>query len=66
MEEYQTYISKRNNVQSPTDQAEEEPKQLSFAEIKQMIENGQAHLIPNNKTIPERLNVSIALFRGPD
>ncbi|PVG04545.1 hypothetical protein CPB86DRAFT_746361 [Serendipita vermifera] len=31
-------------------------KTLTFAEIKHLIETGQAHLIPNNKVIPDQLN----------
>lgn len=33
--------------------------ELSFAEIKHLIETGQAHLIPNNKIVPDRLNESV-------
>ena len=32
-------------------------KELSFAEIKYLIENNKADLIPNNKNIPDVLNV---------
>lgn len=34
-------------------------KTLTFAEIKHLIETGQTHLIPNNKIIPDELNVSL-------
>jgi hypothetical protein len=32
-------------------------KALTFAEIKHLIETGQTHLIPHNKTIPDKINV---------
>lgn len=42
-------------TQSPTTKQAEEPV-LTFAEIKHLIETGQAHLIPNNKVIPDKIN----------
>ncbi|CAG7847376.1 SubName: Full=Uncharacterized protein {ECO:0000313/EMBL:CCA75179.1} [Serendipita indica DSM 11827] len=39
----------------PTTKQAEEPV-LTFAEIKHLIETGQAHLIPNNKVIPDKIN----------
>jgi len=38
------------------------PKELSFAEIKYLIENNKVDLIPNNKAIPDVLNVSSSMF----
>lgn len=37
------------------DGEEEEP--MSFAEISALIQSGKTHLIPNNKPIPEGVNV---------
>jgi hypothetical protein len=34
------------------------PKELTFAEITYLIESNKVDLIPNNKTIPDVLNVS--------
>ncbi|THH12656.1 hypothetical protein EW146_g7488 [Bondarzewia mesenterica] len=38
--------------------AVEEPRQLSFAELKELIEKGETDHIPNNKQIPDKLNDS--------
>jgi len=38
---------------------EEEPRILTFAELKDLIETGQLDQIPNNKVIPGGLNVRI-------
>jgi len=38
---------------------EEEPRILTFAELKDLIETGQLDQIPNNKVIPNGLNVRI-------
>lgn len=40
---------------------EEEPRILTFAELKDLIETGQLDQIPNNKVIPGGLNVRIPL-----
>jgi len=42
---------------------EEDPRILTFAELKDLIETGQLDQIPNNKVIPDGLNVSIPLPR---
>ena len=36
---------------------EEENRVLTFAELKELIETGNVDKIPNNKVIPEKLNV---------
>ena len=45
-----------------------EPRHLSFAELKTLIEQGRTDEIPNNKQIPDKLNVShgssILLYRA--
>lgn len=38
----------------------DEPRPLTFAEISELIQTGQTHLIPNNKEIPGGTNVSIS------
>jgi hypothetical protein len=39
-------------------QADEESRILTFAELKELVENGRLDQIPNNKVIPNDLNVS--------
>ena len=38
-----------------------EPRVLSFAELKELIESGRVDQIPNNKFIPDKLSVSPSL-----
>ena len=38
-----------------------EPHILSFAELKELIEQGKTDQIPNNRTIPETLNVCTSM-----
>jgi len=40
----------------------DETRTLTFAELKELIETGKVDQIPNNKVIPEALNVSAATF----
>ena len=42
---------------SDSEDADQNAKVLSFAEISALIESGQTHLIPNNEIIPQGLNV---------
>ena len=37
----------------------DEPRTLSFAELKELIEQGKTDQIPNNRVIPNDLNVSL-------
>lgn len=46
-------------------QTTEDTKILSFAEIKELIEAGRLDEIPNNKIIPDSLNVRPSLFPIP-
>lgn len=39
-------------------QGEEEPRVLTFTELKELIETGRLDQIPNNKVIPDALNVN--------
>jgi hypothetical protein len=55
MEDYLSAQNKDGPSVGPD--SETAPKELSFAEIKYLIENNKADLIPNNKTIPDVLNV---------
>lgn len=41
--------------------ATEEPRVLSFAELKELIEQGKTDQIPNNRVIPNELSVRISL-----
>ena len=57
-------------LQAPSEFGEEqrkEPRHLSFAELKTLIEQGRTDEIPYNKQIPDKLNVSlgssISLYR---
>ena len=40
----------------------DESRVLTFAELKELIETGNVDKIPNNKIIPERLNVRYIFF----
>jgi hypothetical protein len=42
---------------NPSEAANSEPVVLSFAQLQALIEAGKADQIPNNKIIPEDLNV---------
>ena len=55
MEEYMD--SQRKDTPKADVETQETTKELSFAEIKNLIETGRADLIPNNKTIPDLVNV---------
>ena len=51
-----------STLQAPSELGEEqgkEPRHLSFAELKTLIEQGRTDEIPNNKQIPDKLNVSL-------
>jgi hypothetical protein len=41
---------------------DEKNRVLTFAELKELIESGNVDKIPNNKIIPETLNVRFVLF----
>ena len=56
MEDYLN--SQKKDAPSVEPDAKSALKELSFAEIKYLIENNKVDLIPNNKTIPDVLNVS--------
>lgn len=64
MEEARDYETKsgafRSGGGAPPD-ANDENRVLTFAELKELIETGNVDKIPNNKVIPEGLNVSILL-----
>jgi hypothetical protein len=45
------------------DDVSQQPERvLTFAELKALIESGREDLIPNNKVIPDALNVRLAIF----
>ena len=46
-----------NGAQTDSTSTPDENPVLSFAELKELIESGNVDKIPNNKIIPERLNV---------
>lgn len=48
-------------LEPPASPEPEEPRVLSFAELKELIESGRVDQIPNNKVIPEKLSVSFCL-----
>ena len=41
--------------------ADDETRVLTFAELKELIESGKVDQIPNNKVIPEKINVRMPL-----
>lgn len=47
----------QNQATQPPPESEEN-RVLSFAELKELIESGNVDKIPNNKIIPEAINVS--------
>jgi hypothetical protein len=50
-------IPLESNANSVTEMAAEEPRVLSFAELKELIEQGKTDQIPNNRIIPDELSV---------
>lgn len=59
MDEVREYeSSSRAPVGEPLPNQDDENRVLTFAELKELIETGNVDKIPNNKIIPERLNVS--------
>jgi hypothetical protein len=46
----------------PQNDDDEETRVLTFAELQALLESGRVDLIPNNKVIPEVLNVNIFLL----
>ena len=53
-----------NDAQAVNSPAADENRVLSLAELKELIESGNMEKIPNNKIIPETLNVRLFLFWG--
>jgi len=61
--EYET--SRRNPVMTDTEtdtRMPDERRVLTFAELQELIETGRVDQIPNNKAIPDALNVSLQVF----
>jgi hypothetical protein len=50
-------ITRDPSTLSKKEEIDAEPHILTFAEIKELIETGRLDQIPNNKTIPNALNV---------
>ncbi|KAG8809216.1 hypothetical protein FRC17_003557 [Serendipita sp. 399] len=50
------YLQNRDVPSKSQESVDDPEKVLSFTEIKHLIETGQAHLIPNNKKIEEKIN----------
>jgi len=48
-------VKRDDDIDAPADNADETP--LTFAQLSELIQSGQTHLIPNNKEIPEGTNV---------
>ena len=46
--------------ETETDKEKDETRVIKFAELKALIESGREDLIPNNKIIPNALNVSFS------
>lgn len=53
------------NTQTEAPHASSEPRALSFAEIKELIEQGKTDQIPNNRVIPDELSVRRPLTSSP-
>ena len=51
-----------NDAQVVNSPATDEIRVLTFAELKELIESGNVDKIPNNKIIPETLNVRLFVF----
>ena len=47
----------QNQEVSPSTPASETPKTLTFAELQSLVEQGKTDEIPNNKHIPDSINV---------
>jgi hypothetical protein len=65
VEEARDYETKsgafRSEDGAPSDVTDEN-RVLTFAELKELIETGNVDKIPNNKVIPEGLNVCVLLM----
>ena len=57
-----TSTSTGNDAQAVNSPSADENRVLSLAELKELIESGNMEKIPNNKIIPETLNVRLFLF----
>jgi len=47
------------DINLPSDAPRSEPRVLTFTELKDLIEQGKTDQIPNNRVIPDGLNVCI-------
>lgn len=54
--------SLRGTPEKTASASDAEARILTFAELQELIETGKVDQIPNNKVIPEALNVSIFLY----
>ena len=63
--DYELSLSSTDNGERPTsttNEADDENRVLTLAELKELIESGDMDKIPNNKIIPEKLNVSYSFL----
>ena len=62
--DYELSLPSTNNGDQPTSTMNEadENRVLTLAELKELIESGDMDKIPNNKIIPEKLNVSYSFL----
>ena len=63
--DYELSLPSTDNGDRPTstmNDADDENRVLTLAELKELIESGDMDKIPNNKIIPEKLNVSYSFY----
>ena len=63
--DYELSLPSTDNGERPTsttNEADDENRVLTLAELKELIESGDMDKIPNNKIIPEKLNVSYSFY----
>ena len=60
--DYELSLPSTNNGDRPSTMNDDENRVLTLAELKELIESGDMDKIPNNKIIPETLNVRFFFF----
>ena len=60
--DYELSLPSTNNGDRPSTMNDDENRVLTLAELKELIESGDMDKIPNNKIVPETLNVRFFFF----
>ena len=60
--DYELSLPSTNNGDRPSTMNDDKNRVLTLTELKELIESGDMDKIPNNKIIPEKLNVSYSFL----